>query len=128
MTIPRKIQILLVDDSPGFLAFLRRFLEAHPKVAVVGTAASGREAIEQVPRLRPDLVLLDLLMPQMDGLEALRRIRALPAAPHVVILTFENDPDLRSAAELQGAVGFITKTDMGQRLWPLIDTLFPAPT
>ena len=124
-TMAQKIQTLLVDDSPIFLGSLRRFVEAHPGVAVIGTAASGREAIDQVARLRPDLVLLDLIMPQMNGLEALRRIRALPVSPLVVVLTLQNEPEFRSAAESEGADGFVTKAEMGQRLLPLIDALFP---
>ena len=74
-------RILLVDDSLHFIESAERFLSEELGVNVVGSALSGIEAIDQVMRLRPDLVLMDVAMPGMDGLEATHKIKAMPNAP-----------------------------------------------
>lgn len=126
--VKQLLRVLLVDDSPGFLALLERFLATEPWLVVVGTAASGQQAIEQVPLLRPDLVLLDLVMPHMNGLEALKRLKALTKPPLVVILSFEKSPELQDAAKTLGAAAMVAKAEMGKLLLPLIATLYPPPT
>jgi DNA-binding NarL/FixJ family response regulator len=87
-----------VDDSPEFLELVARCLAVAPHIEIVGRTRSGREALEQVARLQPDLVLMDLAMPGMNGLEATQRIKAQPGAPRVVMLTMYDDPAYRAAA------------------------------
>ncbi len=118
-------RILLVDDSLHFIESAERFLSEELGVNVVGSALSGIEAIDQVMRLRPDLVLMDVAMPGMDGLEATHKIKAMPNAPLVIILTLYDTPKYREAAHQAGADGFIPKADFGEQLLPLIYSLLP---
>ena len=118
------LRILLADDSPHFLELAERFLTTYPWVEIVGHAHSGQEAREQAQCLRPDLVLMDMTMPGMNGLEATRQIKALPDAPCVVMLTLHDSQPYRTAAQAAGADGFVTKSDLGTHLLPVIHSLF----
>ena len=121
------IRILLVDDSPEFLETATRFLSADARIEIAGRALSGADAIEQVARVHPDLVLMDWGMPGMSGLEATHRIKAGPGAPGVVIVTLHDDIEYRGAAQAAGADGYVTKSEFGQALFPLIHALFGDP-
>ena len=118
-------RILLVDDSRRFIESAERFFADELGVTVVGSALSGAEALDQVARLNPDLVLMDVAMPGMDGLEATQHIKARANAPLVIILTFYDTPKYRQAAHQAGADGFVPKADFGEKLLPLIFTLLP---
>lgn len=118
------MRTLLVDDSLAFLDSAARFLKGDQRLEIVGRALSGREALEQIPILRPDLVLMDLAMPEMNGLEATRLIKRQPNAPCVVILTLNDSHEYRMAAAAVGADGFVTKSEFAIELLPLIDSLF----
>jgi DNA-binding NarL/FixJ family response regulator len=118
------IRTLLVDDSPEFLDAAGRFLASYPNIELVGSALSGKEAIEQVALLNPDLVLMDLAMPGINGLETTRRIKAEPGAPRVIILTLHDNPEYRAASDSVNADGFIAKSDFGAELMPLIRYIF----
>jgi DNA-binding NarL/FixJ family response regulator len=109
MTDP--IRILVAEDQAMVRAGFRALLAAQPDLAVVGEAATGVEAVEQALELRPDLVLMDIRMPEMDGLEATRRITAAPALAHahvLVLTTFELDEYVFGALRA-GASGFLLK-------------------
>ena len=118
------VRILLVDDYPDFLESAARFLSTVPQVDLVGHAFSGPEAIQQSRRLRPDLVLMDLAMPDMNGLEATRQIKAQIGAPRVVILSLYDNPAYRRMATAAGADYFLNKSDLGEALVPLVHELF----
>ncbi len=118
------IRILLVDDSLAFLESAIRFLGSDDRVEVVGQALSGREGLERVEQLRPDLVLMDLAMPEMNGLEATNLIKAQAKAPRVVMLTLNDSSEYRAAATAAGADDFVTKSEFATVLLPLIDSLF----
>jgi len=118
------IRTLLVDDSAEFLDAAGRFLSSDPIIEIVGSALSGKEAIEQVASLNPDLVLMDLAMPGINGLETTRRIKADPEAPRIIILTLHDNPEYRAASESVDADGFIAKSDFGSELLPLIRLIF----
>jgi DNA-binding NarL/FixJ family response regulator len=126
----RSLRVLLVDDSPEFLESAGRLLARHAELQIVGRATSGHEALEQVAALSPDLVLMDLAMPGMTGLEATRRIKALPGAPRIVIMTLYDVAEYRIAARGVSADGFIAKTSMRSGLIPMLEPLFaePAPS
>lgn len=114
------MRILLVDDSPFFLSIVTLFLNTQQGVEIVGQVQSGVEALEHAARLRPDLILMDLSMPDMDGLEATRRIKAQPDAPRVIILTLHENLHYRQAAAEAGADGFISKTECSTQLSSLL--------
>ena len=81
-------------------------------------------ALEKVPLLKPDLVLMDLSMPEMNGLDATRAIKAHADGPRVIILTLHDNPEYRAAAADVRADGFVTKTELDLQLLPLIHELF----
>jgi DNA-binding NarL/FixJ family response regulator len=113
----------LVDDSSTFLEAAIRALATNPRIEVVGRALSGQEGVTLVTQRQPDLVLMDVSMPGMNGMEATRRIKAQPNAPRVVVLTSYDLPHYRVAATAAGADSFINKADFNAQLLPLIDTL-----
>jgi CheY-like chemotaxis protein len=105
----KNLRILVVDDSPTFIRTLCSFLEDDPNSEVVGTALGAHEAFATIADLRPDLVLMDLQMPGMSGLEATEVLRGrFPAIP-VVMLTAHDMPGLRQACKKSGAYEFATK-------------------
>ncbi len=107
MTAP--IRILSVDDHPLMRAGVASFLATEPGLSVVGEAANGEEALEKFRELRPDLVLMDLSMPVMDGLEATQAIlEEFPDARIIVLTTYAGDEDVHRALDA-GAVGYVLK-------------------
>jgi DNA-binding NarL/FixJ family response regulator len=116
----RVIRALLVDDSPVILHSITQLLLSESRIEVIGQADSGEAAIAQVRQLSPDLVVMDLAMPEMNGLEATRHLKRQPVAPKVILLTLYNNSEYATAARLAGADGFITKSDAGAALLPLI--------
>ncbi|MBI5799785.1 MAG: response regulator transcription factor [Verrucomicrobia bacterium] len=124
---PRPLSILVVDDHAEYLAAVASFLTRLPRVRVVGTAINGREAIRLVRELAPDLVLLDITMPEMDGLTAARIIKGRPGAPLVAIVTAESTLACSLAVAACGADALVNKSDAVDRLPVLIGQLFPSP-
>lgn len=103
------IRLLLVDDHPVVRAGLRGMFESDPGFVVVGEAADGAAGAEQTAALCPDVVLMDLQMPGTDGVEGIRRIRSLPGAPPVLVLTtYDSDVQILRAIEA-GAAGYLLK-------------------
>ncbi len=121
------VRVLLVDDSPEFLEVAADYLSMDPEIKVVGCACSGLDGLRRVAELRPDLVLMDVTMPGMNGLEATRAIKAKESPPRVLILTLYDIPEYRAAAASAGADGFLNKSDFGERLLPLIHSLLAEP-
>lgn len=105
----RSVRVLLVDDNASFLESAARFLATERSLAIVGRASSGPEAIDKVDALRPDVVLMDIGMPGMSGLEATRRIKARPGAPRIVMISIHDSAEHRRAAEDAGADGYVGK-------------------
>jgi DNA-binding NarL/FixJ family response regulator len=120
----KPIRVLIVDDHLDFLRSANHFLSLQPSLKVVGSVTSGEEALEQIQRLAPNLVLIDWAMPELSGLETTRRIKACKDAPQVVILTLHDIPQYRKAAQSAGADGFLSKKDWSEQLMPFIQRLF----
>jgi DNA-binding NarL/FixJ family response regulator len=118
------VRVLLVDDHPAFLPMIEAELAPLHQLTIIGYAHSGREAVEQVRRLQPDLVLLDIAMPDMNGLEVARTIKALPHPIAVVLVSLHDTPAYRSASA-NLADGFVAKDALDIHLAPLISRLFP---
>ena len=121
------VHTLLVDDSPEFLGAAARFLATDPQIEIVGYALSARQAIEEVTRLRPDLVLMDVAMPEMNGFVATRQIKERPNPPRVIVLTLYDNDEYRAQAKSAGADGFVAKSEFGTQLLPLIHALYQPP-
>ena len=114
------IRVLVVDDDRMVCAHLRTILGAAPDIEVVGEAYDGAEAVEAVVRLRPDVVLMDLRMPDVDGLAAIERIAGFTAPPRMVALTtFDADEYVLRALQA-GAVGFLLKSTPPEDLVALV--------
>ena len=122
----KRIRTLLVDDSRQFIESAKQFLGGHQWFEIVGEAYSGREALARVAELRPDLALMDLRMPGLNGLEAARQIKARPDAPRIIITTLYDHPEYRAAALAAHADGFIAKSELGTLLLAMVEHLFPA--
>lgn len=117
------ITVLIVDDDPLVREALAHYLQASPEVVLAGTCVNGHEAIAAVEALRPDVVLMDLLMPVVDGRTATRAIHRL--APEVMVIVLTTIDDERTAAEVleDGACGYILK---GTRQAALIGAILAA--
>jgi DNA-binding NarL/FixJ family response regulator len=111
------IRVLLADDERLVRAGFRMILRAEPDIEVVGEAADGAEVVEEATRLRPDVVLMDIRMPTLDGLEATRRLLARPdPRPRVIVLTTFDRDEYVYAALRAGASGFLLKDAPEDRL------------
>lgn len=106
------VRILIVDDQSPFRDASRMVVEMTDGFEVAGEAANGEEAIAQVRELSPDLVLMDVQMPGIGGLEATRRIRSLPDPPPVVVMSTHESGDYSQAALDAGAERFIAKSEL----------------
>jgi DNA-binding NarL/FixJ family response regulator len=106
----RRVRVLLADDHRLFLDALQLALSAEDWIEVVGCAENGEEAVELVGSLQPDIVLMDIAMPVLDGIEATRRIRERFPSSAVVILTGTAGPENDVLAHDVGASGFVQKT------------------
>ncbi len=124
------IRTLLIDDSSSFLGAAAGFLSGHPRMEVVGRASSGVEALQMIPTLHPDLILVDFQMPGMNGLEVTAKVKAMANAPSVIMLSLFDSNGIGALARKAGADGFVAKGNFVAELMPLILTLFdaqPAP-
>lgn len=121
----RRCRILLVDNSPVLIRAIEVMLASIDWIRVIGSASSGGMALEQIEQLEPDMVLLDLAMPGMDGLEVIGRLAERDRRPRVIVMTAHVDEDYRRVAAAAGADGFLIKADLWTDLLPLIDALRP---
>ena len=117
------ISILLVDDHPVVRQGLRTFLELQSDMEVVGEAADGEEAVASVERLVPDVVLMDLMMPNVDGIEAIRLIRRISPTTRVIALTSFVDDNKVFGSVRAGAAGYLLKDVQPQDLADAIRTV-----
>jgi CheY-like chemotaxis protein len=122
-TGPKRIRTVVVDDSPTFLQVTCELLELDPKIDVVARAGKGGEAIETVLKLQPDLVLMDVHMPYLDGLTlAWFFTRRFPVA-RIVLMSTDNTPELLEACEESGAFDFVHKENFRQEFSSVIQRL-----
>jgi DNA-binding NarL/FixJ family response regulator len=119
----RTVAVLTVDDQALFRTAAMAVVDATPGFEVVGEAASGEEALQLSARVRPDLVLLDVRMPGMDGVETARRLAEFDPGVVVVLISLEDTADVAARAQGSGAVAFVAK----ERLCPtLLSSLWDA--
>jgi DNA-binding NarL/FixJ family response regulator len=109
------ITVLAVDDQAIFRRTVRSLIAATPGFEQVGEAATGTEALELAADLRPDLVLLDVRMPEMDGIETARRLRGVLPGGVVVLISVEEAPDLPSSVASVGAAAYLCKRQLSTR-------------
>ena len=110
------VRVLTVDDQAVFRGIAREVIDATPGFESVGEAASGEEALAAVARLVPQLVLLDVRMPGLDGIEVARRLRETHPDTLLVLISMEDSIDFPSAAQFAQTVPLVRKQDFGPRL------------
>jgi len=113
-------RILIVDDSALFRSHVREVLDEEPDLEIVGEAENGLEAIKKARTLGIDLVLLDIRMPRMNGIEAVQQLKEETPELKAIILTIHNLQEYRKAAKNCGADDFILKVSMDKELVPAI--------
>src|SRR5579884_1966487 len=130
-----KIRVLLADDHAVLRAGLRALLAGEPDMEVVGEAEDGEDAIVQVERLRPDVVVLDIAMPRLNGLDAIQRIRALNLPCKVLVLTMHAEEQYLLQVLRAGGAGYVLKASADTELMEAIRTvhrgevfLYPSAT
>jgi DNA-binding NarL/FixJ family response regulator len=119
----QRAKVLLVDDDVRFIKRVRQFLASETDLEIVGEVGDGQKAIVKARELRSDLVLMDIRLPEMNGLEVTRRLKAEIPALTVVILTIFDLSEYREAAVASGASAFVRKRDMQTRLLTRLWTL-----
>jgi DNA-binding NarL/FixJ family response regulator len=117
------LSVLLVDDHEGFINAAVRHLRRLDWITIAGSASNGIEAIAQCEALRPDVVLMDLAMPEMGGLQATRLIKAQDAPPYIVIASHFDDAEHREHALRAGADAFVSKLSYIHDVMPLLEKL-----
>ncbi|HEX3322170.1 MAG TPA: response regulator transcription factor [Terriglobales bacterium] len=117
------IRILLVDDHSVFRRSIKFNLESNADLSVVGEASTGAEGVEKAQALKPDVVVLDLSMPGMNGLEAARRIRDSVPQTAILILSQYDIPQIMEEAKIVGAQGYLVKSNASRDLIRAIETL-----
>jgi len=123
-----KISLMLVDDHPLFRQGLRRVLEAEPDMEVIIEVAEGDEALRMAKQLVPDVVIMDISMPKLNGLEATKRIKASRPAIAVLVLTVHSDSEHILSILQAGAGGYLTKSVYGNEVINAIRSLVCGET
>lgn len=118
-----RIRVLIADDHAVLQAGLEAMLNAEPDMAVIGSAGDGADALRQGTLLHPDVVLLDINMPGLNGLEVLAQLRTLAPASRVLILTMHDDAQYLRQAMAAGAAGYVLKQAAGKELLSAIRTV-----
>src|SRR5258706_16172198 len=121
--LPPSIRILVADDYEGWRRQVRLLLQARPEWQVIAEASDRSEAIQKAEELKPDLILLDISLPELNGIEAARRIRQLSPSSKIVFLSQNNDRDVVRAALSTGALGYVHKTDAQNEALPAVDAV-----
>lgn len=119
-----KIRTIIVDDHAMLRDGIRALLSAETDIDVVGEASDGRQAIEKVEQLKPDVVIMDILMPDMDGLEACRRIKKKYPSTKILVLTQYDNREYVLSALKAGAIGYLPKKALGAELLSAIRAIY----
>jgi DNA-binding NarL/FixJ family response regulator len=115
------VRILVVDDFEPFRQFIISTLQTMPELQVIAAASDGLEAVRMAEELNPDLILLDIGLPRLNGIEAAHRISRLLPDAKILFLSQDNDPDVVAAALSDGAEGYIHKLDVAKELLPAVE-------
>ncbi len=121
--LPPSIRILIADDHEGWRRQVRLLFQERPQWQVIAEASDGSEAVQKAEELKPDLILLDIGLPKLSGIEAARRIRQLSPNSRIIFLSLHNDLDVVRAALRTGAQGYLHKTNARSELVPAVDAV-----
>jgi DNA-binding NarL/FixJ family response regulator len=118
-----RVRVLVADDEHLFVEMVEAMLTADPRIDVVGRAHDGREAVDRARELDPDVTLMDIAMPHMDGIDAIAAIRAEDPGACILVLTGGNNPADIDEARRAGAAAYLTKDRIADELIPAIHDL-----
>ena len=118
------MRILVVDDSLQFQRLVHRILEQKQEFQIVGDVSDGLAAVQKANELKPDLVLLDIGLPKLNGIEAAKRIAPIIPSAKILFVTMNSDAAVVEAALNSGGQGYVLKADAGSELWPAIEAVF----
>jgi DNA-binding NarL/FixJ family response regulator len=110
------VRVLVVDDVELWQTFVHMHLDKEPNLHVIGVATDGLDAVRKAEKLRPDLILLDISLPGLNGLEVARQIRKVAATSTILFLSGESDPDVVRHAFSAGGLGYVLKSDAARDL------------
>jgi DNA-binding NarL/FixJ family response regulator len=117
------IRILVVDDFKDWLCQVRLLLRTRPEWQVIAEASDGSEAVQKAEELKPDLILLDIGLPKLNGIEAAQQIRQCSPSSKIIFLSQNSDGDVVRAALGTGALGYVRKIYAGLELLPAVDAV-----
>jgi YesN/AraC family two-component response regulator len=121
-----EVKVFIVEDNPAFLKVLSNYIDEVKLLKLVGTANNGEDALELIKEVKPDLVLMDISMPGMDGIKTTYRVKKTDGCtPKVIMISFYDTPYYRQIAKAVKAEEFIGKSDLIDKLVPLIKKLYP---
>ena len=119
--MPPSLRVLVVEDYEPFRRFLSCLLQAVPGLQIVGEVSDGLEAVRQTEGLQPDLILLDIGLPTLNGIEAARRIRRLAPESTILFVSQESSADVIDEALSLGAIGYVVKARAGSELLAAVE-------
>jgi len=119
----RFVRVLVVDDYEPFRHFVRATLQARPELRIICEASDGLQAVEKAEELQPDLVLLDIGLPLLNGMEAAHKISRLVPGATILFLSQNNDADIIEAAISNGAKGYVLKLNAQRELLPAVQAV-----
>jgi DNA-binding NarL/FixJ family response regulator len=117
------IRLILVEDFPPFRQTIRKILAKWPNLRIICEASDGAEAVQKVSELKPDLILLDIGLPKLNGIESARRIRQLAPESKIIFVTMQSSPDFVQEALNLGARGYVFKTRTAIDLLPAVEAV-----
>jgi DNA-binding NarL/FixJ family response regulator len=117
------VRVLVVDDFVLWRGYIIARLEEQPDLQIAGFASDGLQAVQKAQELQPDLILLDISLPKLNGLEAARQIRRLAPRSKILFLSGESHPDIVGAAFWAGGSGFVSKMDAAEELLTSIEAI-----
>jgi DNA-binding NarL/FixJ family response regulator len=120
---PSTIRVLVVDDYEPFRQFVIVTLKQRPLLQIVGQVSDGQEAVQKAEELKPDLILLDIGLPTLNGIAAAREIRKLTPTSKIIFVTQEFCNEMVQAAHDLGARGYVLKADAGSKLLAAVDAV-----
>jgi len=120
MTHFANARILIVDDWPSWRARVREILAAHPEWKIISEASDGQEAVQEAMELQPDIVVLDIALPRLNGIEAAKMIRQKSPKSRIVFLTVDHDSDTMKAALDVGQTAYVQKAKAATRLCEVV--------
>jgi DNA-binding NarL/FixJ family response regulator len=117
------VRVLVVEDNEPFQRFICSMLETSPELQIIGRVSDGLDAVQKAEELQPDLIVIDIGLPNLSGIEAARRIRKLSPESKILFLTQESSADVVEEALSFGALGYVVKTNAGNELLAAVEAV-----